>query len=277
MLNPTLVQSWDLNNLTSWLQTSHSVEDNSFDLKEKYRGDVAPERVRKWFSAFANTGGGLLFVGVNDQWLPIGIDKDRNIRASINRILSDNIDPPLNWDLWHTIEISGSRPLKCIYIFRVFPSISINKPHISDGKIYIRENGESKPVSSSHDLRRLFFTSNFHPEHIEQMEYELEQIKRYEYEPVSIDSLYLRYLRAFLKREMDEETDRRRRRQCSLLVGGYETILKLITEIDKEKAKSQSATGIETLTPSQNLRSKYNDLAKKVDDFISSFKGLHQI
>ena len=107
---------------------------------------------------------------------------------------------------------------------------------------------------------------------------QLEQISKLIYRSiVSIDSLYLRYLRAFLKREMDEETDRRRRRQCSLLVGGYETILKLITEIDKEKAKSQSATGIETLTPSQNLRSKYNDLAKKVDDFISSFKGLHQI
>lgn len=277
MLNPSLVQSWDLNSLTSWLQTSHSVEDNSFDLKLKYRGGVATESVRKWFSAFANTGGGLLFVGVNDQGAPVGIDKDRNIRASINRILSDNMDPRLNWDLWHTIEISGSSPPKCVYIFRIFPSISINKPHISDGKIYVRENGESKPVTSSQDLRRLFFTSDFHPEHIEQMEYELEQIKRYEYEPTSIDSLYLRHLRSFLKREADEEVDRRRKRQCSLLVGRYETILKLITEIDKERAKSQSATGIETLTPSQSLRSKYDDLAKKVEDFISSFKGLHQI
>ena len=145
MLKVAVVKKWDYNDLVDWLQNTNSMEDDFFDLKEQYSAGINPAKIRKCFSSFANTKGGVVLFGINNLKVPIGCPDDPEMRTKLNRILTSNLDPKIDWEMTHSIALpSNQSPPRFVYITRIKESIFLNKPHISDGKIYIREMGECK-------------------------------------------------------------------------------------------------------------------------------------
>ncbi len=277
MIDSRDVQSWDYNKLEAWLSSLSSLEDDSFDFKERYENGVAPEKIRKWFSAFANSKGGCLFFGINDSKQIVGVDEDNDVITKINQKLRDNLDPPIEFGLINAIEIPSSNPKKLVIIFKIEPSIFFNRPHISDERIYIRQKGESVPIKSLKDLRGGFFTSRFHPEHIAQMEFELDKVKKYEYQSSSIDVFYLKNLKQFLFESENSETDPTTKATMIVLRNDFQSISSLIDTIEKESAGLRSASTAGQVSMPTETTQKYDDLAQKVEDFINRFKGVYRI
>ena len=81
--------------LTSRLELLRLVrggEDTFLELKVKLSN---PERIAQEIVALANTGGGLIVFGVNDQMRVEGLDDAESVQEELVRICREEIDPPL--------------------------------------------------------------------------------------------------------------------------------------------------------------------------------------
>src|SRR5690606_15557402 len=133
-------------------------ENHFYDLKSK---DIAPRKLTKTISAFANADGGDLYIGIDE------IKNDKHIVVS--RV----------WNGFSTIEDANGHiqaltelfPLKNSYFVYEFLEseeengfilhININKNNeiikASDSKAYVRKSAQNIPVDSAEALRRLEF------------------------------------------------------------------------------------------------------------------------
>lgn len=59
------------------------------------RGLPQDERIARTLCAFANTRGGLLFIGVNDNGSLYGASQPRRVMADIRRVAQDFLEPPI--------------------------------------------------------------------------------------------------------------------------------------------------------------------------------------
>ncbi len=276
MLKTARIKTWEFSDLSNWLVNVGTMEDESFDLKKHYTADTNPASVRKCFSSFANAKGGFVFFGIDDSKKPVGCVEDSQVVTKLNRVLTDNLDPRINWKMIHSIRVPTRRSSSLIvYVVQINESIFIDKPHISDGKIYIRESGECKEVKTNHQLRLLFFTSPFYPEHIEQLEHELEKIKSYEYKGSTINSVYLMNLRRFLEEAGNHELKRDRKKNLEKLKGYFSKISSLIDGIERERSKQTVSRSSPPISTNTNLVKLYDALGLEVDKFISLFKAVY--
>jgi predicted HTH transcriptional regulator len=271
---------WTYKELQEFLAKGSSIENDQLEFKERLNiaTDREKEELRKDFSALANSSGGYIFVGIDNEKNIVGIPKDDDLLTKINRCFPlSRLSPSINFAQQAVIDISRANPKTCVYIYYIKPSPRHKKPHVSDYKVYVREQGESKPLSSGAQMRELFVLSTFNPEYVDLLEHELEKIRQYEYSFNQIDCVYLKHLEKYLydlKKENEEKTESRK--ETNELITLLKEIFGLITEIERLKAEERSASAIQPLSVSSSIRTNYDELAVKVDDFIAKFKKVHQ-
>lgn len=272
------VREWKYTKLKDFVQSVRNIENDEFDFKEAVDSGNAKE-IRKDFSAFANKKGGIIFIGIDNNKQIRGIKRDDQLDTKINRCLSNSaLQPGIRWERLNTIRIPKTKPTKYVYIYYIRPSLCHEKPHVSDCRIFIREQGESKPISSGYQLRRLFFVSRFDPSHIDQLEYELQKIRRYEYYGNrEIDVFYFRYLKQFLEESKQEKKDKGHdSTEIDKLLGQFYKIQEVMDETERLRAEIRSSTKTASLSSSESIKTKYEELMALVDDFISNFKRVYK-
>lgn len=166
---------WSYKELKDFIDEISNSENNIYEFKESL--DLSdPKEVRKDFSAFANSNGGFIFIGIDKNKNIKGIPRDDQLTTRINRCLSNSaLNPGIRFEPQNTILIPHSNPPAYVYIYYIKPSLRHKKPHVSDCKVFIREQGESKPVSTGTQMRELFILSMFNPEYIDQLEHDLKK------------------------------------------------------------------------------------------------------
>lgn len=98
----------------------------------KQAHDIAKEMV-----ALANTGGGILIMGVTDDGLPIGIDEPKKAEERLTGIAS-NCDP--------SIRLETSRIKMSDDVTVIFATIPNNPICTYKEKVYVRDGTISRPI-----------------------------------------------------------------------------------------------------------------------------------
>jgi hypothetical protein len=123
--------------------------------------EKAKKELAKDISAFANTSGGFLIIGVDKNYNIVGVNtmiQNKSIDEWINQILSSNVEPNVFYFDPKIISIPNSE--KVILVIHI-PE-STKKPHIvvESSKYHIRINDSSKPANHN-QIRDMFeFSKN---------------------------------------------------------------------------------------------------------------------
>ncbi len=128
---PGVVIANELENLEAIVRRGES---DTVEFKEIYDKDS----VLRAAIAFANSKGGMIFIGVSDQAeIPGFKGNPEEVKNSITNALSKNCDPSIIWTST-TAEIRGQQ----VFVVRV-PE-GQNKPYVSEQGIYVRSTGTSR-------------------------------------------------------------------------------------------------------------------------------------
>lgn len=147
----------DLQNIIEVQKTEEGV---NLDYKKEIGSpDRAKKELAKDVSAFANSQGGYLIIGVSNDKQILGIDKlinGRPVIEWINQILSTNVTPTIIYQDPKQIEIPNTD--RVVIVIHIPESMS--KPHMltEEYSYYIRINDSSKPAN--HYLVRDMFEYN---------------------------------------------------------------------------------------------------------------------
>ena len=113
-------------------------EDTFLELKVKLSN---PEKIAQGIVALANTGGGLMVFGVNDQMRVEGLDDAESVQDELVRICREEIQPPLVPFIDRVAFDNGRRIVALDVVGR-------NRPYRTrDGRFYIRVGSEKREAS----------------------------------------------------------------------------------------------------------------------------------
>ncbi|MFT7668381.1 MAG: hypothetical protein ACI8X5_001073 [Planctomycetota bacterium] len=87
------------------------------------RGLPQDERIARTLCAFANTRGGILLVGVNDNGSLYGVPKPKEVMADLRRVAEDCLEPPLRIETT-VVDFEG------MAIVAAQVAVSIDRPHM---------------------------------------------------------------------------------------------------------------------------------------------------
>ena len=113
-------------------------EDTFLELKVKLSN---PEKIAQGIVALANTGGGLMVFGVNDQMRVEGLDDAESVQEELVRICREEIQPPLVPFIDRVAFDNGRRIVALDVVGR-------HRPYRTrDGRFYIRIGSEKREAS----------------------------------------------------------------------------------------------------------------------------------
>jgi ATP-dependent DNA helicase RecG len=135
-------------------------EDTFLELKgvAKNNYKVNGDNFAKAVTALANTRGGHIFLGVEDDGTVSGIGNGQQADAlmrQVTQICQDKMQPPIVTTLSRVVVAE-----KSILVVEV-PGFSPHRPYSVDGVFSIRDGNRSRPALG-HELRRLLESENFH-------------------------------------------------------------------------------------------------------------------
>ncbi|KIL74381.1 helix-turn-helix domain-containing protein [Bacillus badius] len=149
--------------LKSIIENSYG-ESNSLDFKEKY---IKESKIAKIIIAMANSGGGTVIFGINDEGKPVGIVQEEikditDLQKKIGTLLPNNLDYSSQIIKFEDEDIYGDLKGKTFFIFYI-PSQNRYVPFLakkeSEGlkknEVYIRKNA-SNEVATNEDLEKMF-------------------------------------------------------------------------------------------------------------------------
>lgn len=263
--------TWDFKKLKEWLANPVTQENNQFDFIENLqpKNENATNRIRSKFCSFANTNDGFLFFGIDDETKePVGIENvQQEFTTRLNRIVSKKIFPgipPQNYKPIHYVKNDNNRDIIIVHIIKSSRNL---RPHMTNCKIYIRENGESKPIEDGSMVKKIF-SQRFYPSDIKQLKHDLEKIKNYNHRPDEIDFMYLKELKIFLEEQSKES-----------ILSGYENLLtkfnlivKIIEELRRKKLLGNLEGKSISLLDDNNIRKLQDELSELIDDFINQYR-----
>jgi ATP-dependent DNA helicase RecG len=113
-------------------------EDTFLELKVKLSN---PEKIAQGIVALANTGGGLMVFGVNDQMRVEGLDDAESVQEELVRICREDIQPPLVPFIDRVAFDNGRRIVALDVVGRTRPY------RTRDGRFYIRVGSEKREAS----------------------------------------------------------------------------------------------------------------------------------
>jgi ATP-dependent DNA helicase RecG len=117
----------------------------------------SPDQLAAEMCAFANTSGGRLLIGVENDGTICGLDSAslRKVSSLVADVASNNIREPL-YPLSEVVRVEGKSVLAI-----TIPE-SRSKPHFDrQGSIWLKNMGDKRRVTSREELRRLFQDSHF--------------------------------------------------------------------------------------------------------------------
>jgi len=265
------IKTWDLQKLKEWLDDPVTQENNQFDFVESLQkgNENAQDRIRSKISSFANTNEGFLFFGITDKTKnPVGIKNvQQEFITLLNKIISKKIFPgipPQNYKPIHYIKNDNN---KDIVVVKIIKSSRNLRPHMTNCKIYIRENGESKPIEDGIILKQIF-SQRFYPSDIRSLENDLKSISKTEniYHPDLIDFMYLKELRVFLIQRFEESNSS----EYINLIYKLHLISEKIEEFHKKPLdRNSEGSSISILDEEKDI--KY-DLETLIIDFINQYQ-----
>jgi len=135
-------------------------EDGRTEFKSVTRSGfrVQPRDLAKAVAAMANTEGGTIFLGVEDDGTASGVgDPGRadELMVQITQICTDRIAPPITCDITKA-EFRG----KLLLIVQV-PGFAAQRPYLVNGKLY-RRYGSRSDAATREDLLRLLQSADYH-------------------------------------------------------------------------------------------------------------------
>lgn len=169
----------NITGLRVWLRRRDVLESDTLDFKESIPDS---DNVRKVFCAFANSGGGRIIFGVNDQKRIIGLNLSaQQLKDRIVQILGTNVFPAsVRFDV--SEEIRFDRNKKAVFIVEIFNSEYVSKPHIfiKNDAVYIpiRKNGSCDYLKNHNEIREAFLVKGiFYQNQSSDIKMILERIK----------------------------------------------------------------------------------------------------
>lgn len=268
-MNLNIIKNWEYNDLVDWLKSVNVQECSLYDWKSKI--DLGPDNLRRIFCAFANTNGGLIFLGIDNKKKITGVKEDTELKTKINRIVNSNILPPVPINNWDISAIKIPKKKLVVYIVYILPSLYLEKPHVTEHRIYIRGNGENRPLNDGAQIRRLFLIEKFQPDHIDQLKNELDRIKNCRFHPDQIDFMYLKQMKEYLEEGIkDNKEFGELSISLAKIIGFYEGIRKNQTESETR------GEGL-TVLDSDFLIKQINNLEKELNNFYNRFKKIHNL
>ena len=265
------IKTWDLQKLKEWLDDPVTQENNQFDFVESLQkgNENAQDRIRSKISSFANTNEGFLFFGITDKTKnPVGIKNvQQEFITLLNKIISKKIFPgipPQNYKPIHYIKNDNN---KDIVVVKIIKSSRNLRPHMTNCKIYIRENGESKPIEDGIILKQIF-SQRFYPSDIRSLENDLKSISKTEniYHPDLIDFMYLKELRVFLIQRFEVSNSS----EYIDLIYKLHLISEKIEEFNKKPLdRNSEGSSISILDEEKDIK---DDLETLIIDFINQYQ-----
>ncbi len=262
------VIDWEYRDLENWLRDPSCQESWDYDFKLRIpdsRNNKGKDRLRHVFCSFANSKRGLVFFGISDDKSIIGLSYDHNFQTKVSNIVSSKILLPIrNWSLFHTIKIPNKE--KHIYIVQVSESFYTDKPHMTDGRAYIRENGHCKPIENGLELRRTFLLEdNFYPEYIRPVQDILGRLKKsYDAHLPLLDTIIFHNLRLYLEAGCIDEAR----------MHDYRRLLNLFQKIEALLPKVKKSFGASISGGKDEYRDNYRELSRTIDEFSNELSRI---
>jgi ATP-dependent DNA helicase RecG len=140
-------------------QTLRLGEDSVTEFKGVIKSNYKVDRsdMAKAITALANTRGGHVFIGVEDDGTPTGVgtvEQADDLMRQITQICQDVIEPPL---LCNVVK----REVRGVPILVVEVPFSPNRPHRATGTYYVRDANRSRPALRE-DLVKLLQSTDYH-------------------------------------------------------------------------------------------------------------------
>lgn len=134
------------------------VDSSLFENKEieyKLKLEADPDKIEKWAKTlvgFSNSGGGILFVGVSDEGLAIGLSKKEidNTKNLVLKVINRHIFPHIEV-LFHVMPCDKEKYVLSIYADYVNEMV-VYKSGDYNEKVYLREDGATIPATISQIL-----------------------------------------------------------------------------------------------------------------------------
>lgn len=269
MLTPEIISAWKYSDLKAWLKTSkNGGEDSEFDLKRQLTPQNGKD-ARKDFSSFANTRGGFIFYGINNDFTICGCDECDINRQIPDYLAATNLDPSVGWSLIKAFEVPKVK--KFVYTIFIKQSNFLKRPHVSDGVIYIRDGNESRGVKTLSELRQLFWNLQyFVPQNIqENFSAVISHIKQINYQLAHIGTAELIYLMR-LKKFLHDIKETEKLAETEKLETELEDILKNMGDLEKESPRVSD--GATVLFTDKDTDGKKGLIQRRLEDFEVNFR-----
>jgi ATP-dependent DNA helicase RecG len=130
-------------------------ETETIELKETLTNDIKKEIV-----AFANTNGGIIYIGISDDGDVLGVENCEQVMESISSMIHDAIKPDLSMLTAVTKINENNTDIVCIKVGK-----GINKPYYLSEKglkpngVYVR-NGITSIPSTEEMIRKMILETN---------------------------------------------------------------------------------------------------------------------
>lgn len=252
--------------MKSWLNDPMTQEGWDYDFKVDLpdsRNDREKGNLRACYCSFANSRDGMIFYGVDDSKKVQGLSYDQNFKNRISHILTSEIYPPIKeWDLFHVV-FTNSRKNRCVYLIFIKESFYSEKPHITEGRAWVRENGHRDYIKTGIDIQRHFLIPDkLFPRYTDVVIRVFENIKNnYQGHVVFLDVMILQRFKVFLQESC--ANDIRRDVYAPLLndLGELETRMPTLSE---GYMRSLSIQGNDW----QNRKNEVDDIAQRLIDTL---------
>lgn len=135
---------------------------------------IVVDDIKKEIIAFANCGGGKLYIGIQDDGNVIGIDQPDEACLQISNMLRDAIKPDLTMFLhYETLNIDG-KSVVAVYVQRgTERPYYLAKKGLRPEGVYVRQGYSSVPATTTAIRRMIKETDGDHFEEIRSLEQDL--------------------------------------------------------------------------------------------------------
>lgn len=260
---------WSIKDLQDLLKDPATMEDRNIEFKSQLpsRDIHGKQRLRETFCAFANTKGGLVFFGINDDKSIRGIVYDGEFETKLGQIVNSEVMPIINWDVVNTLAVQEGLN---VYIVAIFESPYFNKPHITNERVFIRYSGEKRAINDGMTLRRILELEKFSAHCIESLEKEAEKMNTLRFIPQELDFMYLLQLRQYLEQKANISDE------FKSLLDDFRDIMDLYSQVKYQKSTQSAAMGESgNVLEDQSVMDKINELNAATRNFITNYKKVH--
>lgn len=159
------------------------------------RGDVRTDSLAREMIAFANSSGGTILLGIDDDSSVLGVDPHKNYDEWVANIARNNIVPPINV-VYSELTLEG-KPIGVVEA----PKGKDRPYQDTSGRFYVRV-GSTNRIASLNELMRLFQHSGFF--HYDAIE--VERVDERSLNQTVIDQYFHRYDISYIEMEPEERT-----------------------------------------------------------------------